>query len=76
MNEMERQIWAAVFAAAFERDWAFRVTNQGVNEAIVGTRDGFQYAEVADQAVKSHRAALACDDSCYLLSTTEVWESR
>ena len=73
MNEIERQVFAAAFAAAFERDWAFRFKHQGVKEAMAGTSDGFQYAEVADQAVKALRSAMTCEDSNYLLAQIEAW---
>lgn len=73
MNEIERQIYAATFAAAFEREWAFLLENQGLKEAMGGTEDGFHFAEIADQAVKSYRNAVACEDSRYLLLSSESW---
>ena len=74
MNEIERQIYAATFAAAFENDWRFFAKNQGVATAMERTRNGFPYAEVADQAVLAHRAALAGEDAQFLLITKEVAE--
>jgi hypothetical protein len=71
MNELERQIYAATFAVAFENDWRFFAENQGVATAMERTRNGFPYAEVADQAVLAHRAALASEDAQYLLLVTE-----
>lgn len=72
MNEIERQIFAAAYAAAFERSWNFYVEAMGVQKAMDLT-NGFSAAEVADQAVKKYRAALACDDAEYLLSVSESW---
>lgn len=60
MNEIERQIYASTFAALFVNDWGgMRIGN------------GFSFAEIADEAVRAHRAALASEDAQYLLIVTE-----
>lgn len=76
MNEMERQIFAAAFAAAFSKQWAFMVQNKGVREAMRSTSDGFQFAKVADQAVLAYRNSLKCDDRIFLLSVKESWPAE
>jgi hypothetical protein len=74
MNDIERQIFAATFAAAFHEKWSFLNTHRGVHEAMKGVAEGFQFAEVADLAVKSYRRSLTCDDREYLLVVAEDWK--
>ena len=73
MNETERQIFVAAFAAAFMKKWKFLVDHKGVREAMNETSDGFQFAEIADQAVLSYRNSLKSEDRSYLLSVRENW---
>lgn len=75
MNEMERMIFSAAFAAAFHKEWAFRVTHQDVTEAMNHTSQGFSFAEIADEAVKSYRNAMNSEDRGYLLAVEENWPS-
>jgi hypothetical protein len=74
VNEIERQIFAATFAAAFWDTWKSSNDHQGVVEAINRVERGFQFAEVADLAVQSYREALSCADREYLLVVVEGWK--
>jgi len=76
MNEMERMIFAAAFAAAFQKEWAFRVAHQGITEAMNHTSNGFGFAETADEAVKSYRNAMNSEDRNYLLAVEENWQVK
>lgn len=75
MNEMERMIFAAAFAAAFHKEWAFRVQHQGTREAMEATSrsSGFSFAEIADEAVKTYRNAMQSEDRDFLLAVKENW---
>lgn len=72
MNAIEQQIFAATYAAAFEREWHWRTENRGIQWAMENT-SGYSAARVAGEAVKKYREALASEDGQYLLCNTENW---
>ena len=77
MNEMERLIWAGVFAAEWSKERKFREEN---TSSQPGWHDpasisGFSCAEVADVAVEAYREAVTGDNGEYLLPVKESWPS-
>ena len=74
MNEIERMIFAAVFAAEYHKEWTFRVQHVGVGGAMGSFgKSAYSIAEVADEAVKVYRRAMQSEDREYLLAVKENW---
>lgn len=62
MDEVEKQIWIAAFAAAHEAEYQYAHTTAGANTKI----HPFTIAERADHALASFRAAMKDDNAPYL----------
>jgi hypothetical protein len=73
MNELEKMVWAAAFAAEFSREYAFRFTHAVPHLPIDGI-SGLSCAEIADLALDKFREAVTGDDASYLTPIKEVWE--
>lgn len=69
VTELERQVWAAAFAAEFVRDSNLLRQHGRASDAI----SGFSCAEVADVALEKFRKAMACEDAGYLTPVKESW---
>lgn len=69
MREIEQQIWAATYAAAFREAYEKDRARYGEQSVV---SDGLFY-EVADQAIRAYRTALKSEDNCYLLPVKENW---
>jgi len=67
-SEIEKQIWAAAFAAEFVKE------NDFVNRHGGGPVVGFSVAEIADSAVEKYREAVSGWDKDCLLPVKEGWE--
>lgn len=77
MNEMERMVWAAAFAAAYNNSLQFGLKHKGgCSEVYDGLRQsGFSFGELADLAVESYREMMAhSPDKGYLLMVKEKWD--
>ena len=72
MNDMEKMIWAAAFAAEWQANREFN-QNAGVAHLSIDTISGFSCAEVADVALKHYREAMTCGDAEYLTPIMERW---
>lgn len=70
VHDMERQIWAAAFAAAWDREYNFGRVHRGWEASDV---DGFTCAELADAALDAFRASLVSEDAEYLTPLQEKW---
>lgn len=75
MNDMEKMVWAAAFAQAWDREYRFIKTHQVPHLTVDGI-SGFSCAELADLAVEKYREAMTGDDHQYLLPVKEDWESK
>ena len=73
MNEMERLIWAAAYAAEWAANRKFN-REAGVSHLSIDTISGFSCAEVADVALKHYREAITGDDAVYLYPVKEGWK--
>lgn len=73
MNNMERMVWAAAFAAEFAKERKFRDDHQVAHLPLKGI-SGFSCAEIADMALEKYREAITCDDAEYLIPVKETWE--
>jgi len=72
MNDMEKMVWAAAFAAEHAKELKFRQDHPRAHLPITGI-SGFSCAELADLALERYREALVCDDAEYLLPVKEKW---
>ena len=67
MTDLEKQIWAASYAAEFARarDWC------GKHGMDIDEINGYSCAEIADAAVSAYREAIKSDDAKYLMLVKE-----
>jgi hypothetical protein len=72
MNDMEKMIWTAAFAAEWQANRKFN-RDAGVSHLSIDTISGFSCAEVADVALEHYRKAITGDDSEYLYPVKENW---
>ena len=70
MNELERLVWATVFANSYSEESEF-IRKHGHRR----TKDisGFSCGEIADSAVDKLRESFVCDDAEYLYPVKEKW---
>jgi hypothetical protein len=73
MNEMEKLVWAAAFAAEWQANRKFN-HEAGRLHLSINTISGFSCAEVADVALEHYREAMTCDDAEYLIPVKEAWK--
>jgi hypothetical protein len=72
MNDMEKLIWAAAFAAEWQTNREFN-QNAGVAHLSIDSISGFSCAEVADVALEHYREAIKGADAEYLIPVKEKW---
>ena len=73
MRDMEKMVWAAAFAQAWDHEYRFRVTHRRDHLPVDGV-SGFSCAELADLAVEKYREAITGDDCQYLIPVKETWD--
>lgn len=72
MNDLEKMVWAAAFAAEWQANRNFN-QNAGVAHLSIDTISVFSCAEVADVALDHYREAVTGDDRKYLTPVKENW---
>ena len=70
MNDMDKLIWAAAYAAEFAESRRF-LDHAG---RAIDEISGYSCAEVADVALEKYRKALKADDAEYLIPVKQGWE--
>ena len=70
MTEIEKTIWASVFAGSFLRDYEFYY-KYGNGTKTIDDIYGFSCAEIADEAVEKYREAIFSEDVQHLLIAKE-----
>lgn len=73
MNDMEKMIWAAAYAAEWQANRKFNHEAM-VPHLSIDTISGFSCAEVADVALEHYREAITGDDRKYLIPVKEAWK--
>jgi hypothetical protein len=68
MDDLEKMVWAAAFAAEFASERAF-LQNHSSKE--IDSISGYSCAEVADVCLEKYREAIASDDCGYLYPVKE-----
>ena len=69
MNDLEKMIWAAAYAAAFEAERRF-LNSHG---KTVDDVSGYACAEIADVALAAYWEEIKSDDGGYLTPTSKGW---
>lgn len=71
MNEIEKMVWAAAFAAAFQHELDFRQRHARAGD--IDGISGSSCAETADVALQKYREAMVAFDCEYLTPVKEGW---
>lgn len=71
MNDTERLVWTAAFAAEFMNSRSF--LQQHCSEQTIDDISGYSCAEVADVALEKYRQAINSPDAEYLIPVKEGW---
>lgn len=71
MEDIEKMVWAAAFAAAHSREWDF--VRRGNGSVSVDDITGYKCAEEADHCLEKFREAVVCEDREYITPVKDGW---